>query len=125
MTKKELEKLIKEYKPKYIYQRYKGELFKYEIVKDNVLLEFKTGVTFALDGNALLGKVSSNIIDLIEEGDYVNGYKVLNVINEEPCPSGKCVDIESNMDSSDCTFWENDIINIVTKEQFEERKFYV
>ncbi len=42
---------------------------------------------------------SNNIIDLIEVGDYVNGYKVINVINKEPCPSGKCIDIDSNKNS--------------------------
>ncbi len=61
---------------------------------------------------------SDNIIDLIEEGDIVNGYKVINVINEEPCPSGKCVDIDSSKDSSECTLWEEDIKTILTKESY-------
>lgn len=62
-------------------------------------------------------KHSKNIIDLIEVGDYVNGYRVVNVINEEPCPSGKCVDIDSFRPSEECTIWEEDIKSIVTKEQ--------
>lgn len=62
-------------------------------------------------------KHSKNIIDLIEVGDYVNGYRVVNVINEEPCPSGKCVDIDSYRPSEECTIWEEDIKSIVTKEQ--------
>lgn len=37
--------------------------------------------------------------------------------NEEPCPSGKCVDIDSSKDSSECTLWEEDIKTILTKEQ--------
>lgn len=61
---------------------------------------------------------SNNIIDLIEVGDYVNGYRVENVINEEPCPSGKCVDIDSSKDSSECTLWKNDIQTILTKERY-------
>lgn len=60
---------------------------------------------------------SKQLIDLIEKDDYVNGYKVINVINEEPCPSGKCVDIDSSKDSSECTLWEEDIKTILTKEQ--------
>ena len=63
-------------------------------------------------------KHSKQLIDLIEEGDYVNGYRVINVINEEPCPSGKCVDIDSSKDSSECTLWENDIKTILTRESY-------
>lgn len=62
-------------------------------------------------------KHSKRLIDLIEVEDIVNGYRVENVINEEPCPSGKCVDIDSGKDSSKCTLWENDIKTILTKEQ--------
>ena len=63
-------------------------------------------------------KHSKQLIDLIEVGDFVNGYRVENVINEEPCPSGKCVDIDSSKDSSECTLWENDIQTILTKESY-------
>lgn len=63
-------------------------------------------------------KHSKQLIDLIEKDDYVNGYKVINVINEEPCPSGKCVDIDSSKDSSECTLWEENIKTILTKEQY-------
>lgn len=54
----------------------------------------------------------------IEKDDYVNGYKVINVINEEPCPSGKCVDIDSSKGSSECTLWEEDIKTMLTKESY-------
>lgn len=63
-------------------------------------------------------KHSKELIDLVEVGDYVNGYRVINVINEGPCPSGKCVDIDSSKDSSECTLWEEDIETILTKEQY-------
>lgn len=68
---------------------------------------------------------SFNIIDLIKIGDYVNGYKVTNVINKEPCPSGKCVDIDADRPSEYCTLWEDDIKTIVTKEQFENMEYKV
>lgn len=62
-------------------------------------------------------KHSKQLIDLIEVGDYVNGYKVINAINnKELYPSGKCVDIDSSKDSSECTLWEEDIKTILTKE---------
>lgn len=70
-------------------------------------------------------KHSKNIIDLIEAGDYVNGYKVTNVINKEPCPSGKCVDIDADRPSEYCTLWEDNIESIVTKEQFENMEYKV
>ena len=63
-------------------------------------------------------KHSKQLIDLIEVEDIVNGYRVINVINKEPCPSGKCVDIDSSKDSSECTLWENDIETILTKESY-------
>lgn len=63
-------------------------------------------------------KHSKQLIDLIEVGDIVNGYRVINVINEGLCPSGKCIDIDSSKDSSECTLWEEDIKTILTKEQY-------
>jgi hypothetical protein len=69
---------------------------------------------FAMD----IAKHNKQLIYLIEKDDYVNGYKVINVINEEPCPSGKCVDIDSSKDSSECTLWEEDIKTILTKESY-------
>ena len=38
------------------------------------------------------------------------------MINEEHCPSGKYVDIDSSKDSSECTLWEEEIKTILTKE---------
>ena len=70
-------------------------------------------------------KHSKQLIDLIEVGDYVNGYRVINVINEGICPSGKCIDIDSSKDSSECTLWEEDIKTILTKEQMEANCYKV
>ena len=61
---------------------------------------------------------SKQLIDLIEVGDIVNGYRVENVINEGLCPSGKYIDIDSSKDSSECTLWEEDIQTILTKESY-------
>lgn len=72
-----------------------------------------------------IAKHSKQLIDLIEVGDFVNGYRVENVINEGPCPSGKCVDIDSSKDSSECTLWEEDIQTILTKEQMEANCYKV
>ena len=70
-------------------------------------------------GNPFL-KHSPNIIDLIEVGDYVNGYFINYIPDNE-----KAV----YHDASDCAdvvgFRENDIKSIVTKEQFENIKYEV
>ena len=70
-------------------------------------------------------KHSKRLIDLIEVEDIVNGYRVENVINEGLCPSGKCVDIDSSKDSSECTLWEEDIKTILTKERYKANCYKV
>ena len=77
-------------------------------------------------GLCCIVKHSKQLIDLIEIGDIVNnGYRVINVINKGPCPSGKCIDIDSSKDSSECTLWEEDIETILTHEQFEQKSYKV
>ncbi len=67
-------------------------------------------------------KASYNIIDLIEEGDYVNGVEVIGKefdnFNKEylQCGVGDYVI---------CTFEVKDIKTILTKEQFESQKYIV
>lgn len=82
---------------------------------NNILLDIQQILTKPEEKTV---KHSKQLIDIIEVGDLVNGYKVINVINEGPCPSGKCVDIDSSKDSSECTLWENDIQTILTKESY-------
>ena len=62
-------------------------------------------------------KHSKNIIDLIEVGDYVNGYRVYHV-------AGHYVSVES-FEKYDLCFEEQDIKTIVTHEQFESIKYKV
>lgn len=54
-------------------------------------------------------KHSKNIIDLVEIGDYVNGYKVMHI-------AGHYVSVESSYNYDLC-FEEQDIKSVVTKEQ--------
>lgn len=67
-------------------------------------------------------KASDNLIDLIEEGDYVNGVEVIGKefdnFNKEylQCGVGDYVI---------CTFEVKDIKTILTKEQFESQKYIV
>lgn len=69
-------------------------------------------------------KHSKNIIDLIEVGDYVNGYKVIGV-TLDPAPSGKCVDIDCDKPSYESYLFEEQIYSIVTKEQFASIEYKV
>ena len=62
-------------------------------------------------------KASNNIIDLIEVGDYVNGYYVEDVLK-----TFVNVAVGSNYFQSP-TIYEKDIKSIVTKEQFSSMEY--
>lgn len=66
---------------------------------------------------------SDEIIDLIEIGDYVNGYRIDNIIN------GVLVNRAVGLDRSGVLTpiaqYENDIKTILTKEQFEQNLYKV
>ena len=102
------------------------ELFKEKEIENGEYVRTKNGEIYKLADKKdydfirdkfyfQITKHSKQLIDLIEKDDYVNGYKVINVINEEPCPSGKCVDIDSSKDSSECTLWEENIKTILKR----------
>lgn len=67
----------------------------------------------------IIGKPSFNIIDLIEVGDYVNGYYVEDVLK-----AFVNVAVGSNYFQSP-TIYEKDIKSVVTKEQFENMKYRI
>lgn len=69
-------------------------------------------------------KASRNLIDLIEVGDYVNGYKVL--IKSSECGRPILVyGINTNDKQIAITIYEEDIKTIVTKEQFANMEYKV
>lgn len=70
-------------------------------------------------------KHSFNIIDLIEVGDYVNGYRILNMTDISN--SDKTVFTIYKSDFKDiCRIWgEEDIETILTHEQFEANAYKV
>jgi len=72
-------------------------------------------------------KHSSNIIDLIEVGDYVNGYKVYDISTEylvDINKDGKILHIEKEgFINATITEGEDDIKSICTKEQFENAEY--
>ena len=62
-------------------------------------------------------KASNNIIDLIEVGDYVNGYKADFVQNNEI--------VYNHNHPRQLNMFAKDIKSIVTKEQFESMQYKV
>lgn len=63
----------------------------------------------------------------MKNGDYVNGYKVLDVV--EDMKTGE-LHLEMPMDYTnpelgDCTIYNKDIKDVVTKEQFNQMKYIV
>ena len=59
-------------------------------------------------------KASYNIIDILEEGDYVNGLYIKSIDKEE----GTVICYTS-------TFFEEDIMTIITHEQMEQMEYKV
>ena len=68
---------------------------------------------------------SRRLIDLIDKGDYVNGYKVLWVYNTETAKSEPLYVVIDNHDGGLSKIMEEDIKDVVTKEQFNSMKYEV
>ena len=101
-----------------------GDMFTY---KDNN----RDYITYGLSHNEIL-KSSYNIIDLIEEGDFVNGYPVVdfdvtyfNGIDRREEPKRIGVIVEKNMGFSKTYFKNEDIKTILTKEQYENNCYRI
>lgn len=71
-------------------------------------------------------KHSSDLIDLIEEGDYVNGKKVKHIAMFEGFPDyPKLIFVDEYRLIPGETAENDEIKSIVTKEQFEQMKYIV
>ena len=122
MTKKGLIRRIEEYKPKYIYQRYNGEIRQFEVIDNNYLVETKTGMSFDFRSHLMLGEVSENRIDLLNIGDLVI-YKCININSDklEVHIIQDEVDLEDYKNRFKDNFWE--MVSFVTKEKFNKIVF--
>ena len=65
-------------------------------------------------------KHSPNLIDLIEEGDYVNGHKILEIHEALAPDDERILDIGYGM-----AIFEENIKSIVTKEQFKNTEYVI
>lgn len=72
-----------------------------------------------ISDNCIIGEPSFNIIDLIEEGDYVNGSWVNEIVDGKP--------IHEDYNDPYYSFgWENeDIKSVITHEQMEQMAYKV
>lgn len=77
-------------------------------------------------------KASYNIIDILEVGDYVNGYKVEEVNNNLNEHKGICNSLDTYLwvvndldEFEEIVIFEKDIKSIVTKEQFESMEYRI
>lgn len=80
--------------------------------------------------NIDIKKASFNIIDLIEVGDYVNGNKVTKLGFDKlllHCKTIEChqEDLSRGYEGVTFVYTNNDITDIVTKEQFNSMKYVV
>ncbi len=70
-------------------------------------------------------KHDKNIIDLIEVGDYVNGYRILEIYEIESKNQKVFTIFKSGENEFNYILGNNDIKSIVTKEQFESMEYKV
>ena len=89
--------------------------------QENILLVDSLGNNRVETG--YVSKHSQNIIDLIEVGDYVNGYRVDYVAPIEDGEGNKylCVFVEDAQNSIEV----HDVKTVVTREQFNSIKYIV
>ena len=70
-------------------------------------------------------KHSKNIIDLIEVGDYVNGYKVITVDTDAPNNCKECIELDRNNAYEYQWISRNEIKAILTKELYQANCYTV
>lgn len=68
-------------------------------------------------------KARYNIIDILEERDYVNGKIIINVIPEDIC--GDEILDNQHIFTKDGEIFENEIKSIITHEQMEKMEYKV
>ena len=105
-----------------------GKLISKEKYMEGFCLKYKgqynKTIWSSLGNDSEVIKASHNIIDLIEDGDYVNGYKV-TFKDKDYKPYVQCDYPVQEGTTNHYRFYEEAIYSIVTKEQFESIKYQV
>ena len=108
-----------------MYVRVKsGEIHKIKSVA-NKYVEYENGFGVPFDLKDIIIKASFNVIDILEVGDYVNGNKVVNIVEEESMQYLVLDRDEVYYDNCLEPSSDKDIKSIVTKEQFERISYKI
>ena len=99
-----------------------GNIRKIENFKSSIYNDFIETPYKELINKKDIKKASHNIIDLIEVGDYVNGYKVSFKGNDYQ-PFVQCDYPVECGQTNHYRFYEKAIYSIVTKEQFSSMEY--
>lgn len=75
--------------------------------------------------SAAVENFSENIIDLIEVGDYVNGYKVISVYYDVIDDKTECIELDLNNNYQYNFISARQIKTIITKEQIQSIEYKV
>lgn len=111
-----------------------GRIAKIEDIEDNIAYcdnwlyqRYEEFITFIDLNNEKdinkITKVSFDIIDILEVGDYVNGYKIGYIDDCKGAMREFYYDYENPI--KDVGHWEEEIKSIVTKEQFENMEYRI
>lgn len=73
----------------------------------------------------IVAKHSKNIIDLVEVGDYVNGYKVISIDYDVIDDKTECIELDLNNNYQYNFISARQIKTILTKEQFSSIEYKV
>ena len=108
-----------ELKPDMYVRTKDGDVFILDKIEDNHLIPRYVYIPYVIIEDDVK-KTSHNIIDLIEVGDYVNGYKITTINDMSPViyaedKQGYLIEIIT----------KENIKSIVTKEQFESMSYKV
>lgn len=99
-----------------------------KIVSNTIYVKMYLSLPISFSYEEIKGyKHSKYPIDLIEVGDYVNGYRVVDIM--EDMETGE-IHLEMTSDYTneiigDCTIYNDDIKSILTHEQFESIEYKV
>lgn len=124
MKKKKLQELIENAKQneKVIYQRYNGLITKY-IDNGDYYIGCNTGIAIEKNEHLLLGKVSENIIDLIENKDILKvriDKTIMTFGIDEDTSDIKYKELIENIENG-----EYELLEILTHEQFKANCYKV
>ena len=110
-----------------MYVRFECYICKIEEIEDETIIfdteffdhwcDLTSSMEYQRFVNDYKPKASFNIIDLIEDGDYVNGYKVDFVQNNEI--------IFNHNHPTNLNIFAKDIKSIVTKEAFKNMSYHI